>query len=159
MMKHFTESRQRRDQGFTLIELLTAIVIIGIISAVAIPVFLRQKEKALIAGMRADVRTVVGGMEAWRADNPGVTYPDIYHNHGAGGTTPGGLALLGVPKFSHSSTAMHTYDSSHISGSAPGTSYCIELENGRISGGTMSYESSKGGFLPFAATPRVYCYT
>lgn len=34
------------NQGFTLIELLVAIIIIGILSAIALPVFLRQVNKA-----------------------------------------------------------------------------------------------------------------
>ena len=38
--------RMRRSHGFTLIELLIVIIIIGILAAIAIPMFLNQRAKA-----------------------------------------------------------------------------------------------------------------
>ena len=59
-------------KGFTLIELLIVVVIIGILAAIAIPKFANTKEKAYIAGMKADLRNLVTAQEAYFADN--VTY-------------------------------------------------------------------------------------
>jgi len=58
-------------KGFTLIELLIVVVIIGILAAIAIPKFGNTKEKALLAGMKSDLRNFTAMQEAYFADNSG----------------------------------------------------------------------------------------
>jgi prepilin-type N-terminal cleavage/methylation domain-containing protein len=61
-------SRVDNNKGFTLIELLIVVVIIGILSAIAIPKFASTKEKSYLATMKSDLRNLVTAQEGYLAD-------------------------------------------------------------------------------------------
>lgn len=46
----------RREQGFTLIEILVVILIIGILTAIAVPVFMNQRQKAAESAVVSDLK-------------------------------------------------------------------------------------------------------
>jgi type IV pilus assembly protein PilA len=56
------------DDGFTLIELLVVIIIIGILAAIAIPVFLNQRQKGYDAGIKSDLRNAATAEETYLTD-------------------------------------------------------------------------------------------
>ena len=69
MLARIRKSMEEKDQGFTLIELLVVMIIIGILAAIAIPVFLNQRKKAVDSSMKSDLRTVANAEETWFVDN------------------------------------------------------------------------------------------
>ena len=66
--------RFRKTEGFTFIELLIVIIIIGILAAIAIPMFLNQRAKAKDASVKEAVHTVLVGVQSYATDNSD-TYP------------------------------------------------------------------------------------
>jgi prepilin-type N-terminal cleavage/methylation domain-containing protein len=67
--------------GFTLIELLVVVAIIGILAAIAIVNMQAAQVRAKVSRSRADIRTVVGGLEAYAVDWNG--YPTYHYSNGS----------------------------------------------------------------------------
>ena len=61
-------------RGFTLIELLVVITIIGILVALALPNFIKAKDKALEAEVKSNLHSIQVSLERYATDNGG-TYP------------------------------------------------------------------------------------
>lgn len=73
MLKKLRENNLSED-GFTLVELLVVILIIGILSAIAVPVFLNQRNKANESSLKSDLKNAATVMETELTANKGI-YP------------------------------------------------------------------------------------
>ncbi len=74
MFRKFHEKLKEHEEGFTLIELLVVILIIAILAAIAIPVFLNQRNKGYVTQAESALKNAATNMEAFATGNNG-TYP------------------------------------------------------------------------------------
>ncbi len=61
--------RRHRQGGFTLIELLIVIAILGVLSAILIPNFIRSRAAALLAACQIDLRNIAASLDMYYNEN------------------------------------------------------------------------------------------
>jgi prepilin-type N-terminal cleavage/methylation domain-containing protein len=76
--------KHKLERGFTLIELLVVITIIGILAAIALPNYIKAKDKAKEAEVKANCHTIQIALERYATDHSGA-----YPNYILGGDTRG----------------------------------------------------------------------
>jgi type IV pilus assembly protein PilA len=69
MINTLRKRLRNEEKGFTLIELLVVVIILGILTAIAIPSYLSFTGRAHNAANKANVRSIVPSIESYFADN------------------------------------------------------------------------------------------
>jgi type IV pilus assembly protein PilA len=140
MLARIRKAQEEREGGFTLIELLVVIIIIGILAAIAIPVFLNQRKKAVDASLKSDLRTVANEEETYFTD-----FQKYLAVAASTGTLVVGADTVTLSNGNTVTVALNT----------AGTAYCVSGTNPKSTNGVAAstvYVSSQGGLQPITTT-------
>jgi type IV pilus assembly protein PilA len=152
------EERTEGDKGFTLIELLVVVVILGILIAIAIPLYLNYQKSANDKASQSDVRNAISVLETCNSDNG--NYPNANQSWAASAAVS---TCTGQTVNTSKNTTLAYYPASTTAASA--TSYILFGYNsagnlkGTASDGYWCYASTTGGSVvkkTGAAVPSAY---
>jgi prepilin-type N-terminal cleavage/methylation domain-containing protein len=144
MIARIHKSMQEKDEGFTLIELLVVMIIIGILAAIAIPIFLNQRKKAQDTAATSDVSTLGKEVATYYVDAQTVL------------STATGVAVSGTDlqvngqrvgnKSAATTSAALTYPGASGSGTVADAtnSWCVTLTYSGGTGSTVFYSAEHG---------------
>jgi len=127
--KIMKRAQVRGEGGFTLIELLVVIIIIAILAAIAIPMYLSQRQKGWRANVQSDLRNAAVAEESYFTDNSSYAAA-VVDLENQGYNNSGSITML----------APVAGDTGDLA-----TSYCLEASHDSDPGGTqMHFLSSEG---------------
>ena len=137
---------KKQDEGFTLIELLVVVVIIGVLVAIAVPVYLNYRQGAADKSAQSDVRGAVSAIEQWYTDN-GNKYPESSGLQTTSFSLDADTSTNEVTLSDNTKMVYAKNTSTTTSGS-----YKVCATNSGGTGKIYMYDSSKGGSVKPAST-------
>ncbi len=142
MLARIRKAQEEREGGFTLIELLVVIIIIGILAAIAIPVFLSQRKKGWDAQAKSDLRNAATAEETYLTDKG--NYTNVEADLEANGFKPSPQSgWISGP----ATIVLYDTGGNVVNMGATATGgYCMSTT--AASGNTWFYNSLKGGLQP-----------
>jgi type IV pilus assembly protein PilA len=140
MLARLRKAQEDNESGFTLIELLVVIIIIGILAAIAIPVFLKQRQKGYDAAIKSDLVGAATAEESYLTDF------NAYTTATGNLTTSEGFKFSAAGDYSASTPALTIT----LGPTSTNSGYCIT--GVAASGNKWFYDSSAGGLQPPAAS-------
>lgn len=177
----FSIKEEQHEEGFTLTEILVVILIIGILAAIAIPLYLNQRQKAADAALISDTKNAATAIENYYAS--GKKMNDLYTTAGtdtlnmSGVNTPttttspwnskfpdykinissGSIVNLRIVPVASGTWRLHREGDFCLTSTSPNSkSYNYPGGNPLRYGEILYYDSSLGGITDFKAIVNAY---
>jgi len=142
MLARLRKMQEENEGGFTLIELLVVIIIIGILAAIAIPVFLQQRKKGYDAAIKSDLVAAASAEEAY------ITEQNVYTDSVSTLKTAEGFKYSQAGSYSGGTATITVVSNTNLG-------YCISAT--AASGNKWFYDSGNGGLQPLNTSGTYTC--